>query len=234
MGNTQLARCRKRSEELPWKQTDPLCEQRDFIDAWLGELETSFVELCRRFGITPKSGYKRVERFKRLGRNGVGDLTRAPHTHPNATPQPIAEMLIAAKHNHMTYGPRKLLALLHRSHPELDLPAPSTAGRILKEHGLVRSRKRRQRSAPWSAPFSNAQEPNDTWCADFKGWFRTGDGVRVDPLTITDSATRYLIACKGLKRPRFKEVRPIFELAFREFGLPSAMRTDNWRPFSSG
>lgn len=218
---------------LPWKQTDPLREQQDFIDAWLGELKTPFVELCRRFGVSPKSGYKRVERFKEFGRNGVGDLTRAPHTHPNATPEPIVQMLVGAKHKHMTYGPRKLLALLHRSHSELDLPAPSTAGRILKDHGLVRSRKRRQRSAPWSTPFSDAQEPNDTWCADFKGWFRTKDGVRVDPLTITDSVSRYLIVCKGLKRPRFKEVRPIFELAFREFGLPHAMRTDNGPPFSS-
>ena len=233
MGNTQLSRCQQRSDPLPWKQTDPLREQRDFIEAWSGEVETPFTVLCRRFGIAPKSGYKRVQRFRQFGRTGVGDITRAPHTHPNATPHTIAEMLVEMKLKHMTYGPRKLVALLQRSHPELGLPAPSTVGRILKDRGLVRPRKRHQRSAPWTAPFSDVQEPNDTWCADFKGWFRTGDGARVDPLTITDSASRYLIACKGLKRPTYEETRPIFEISFREFGLPDAMRTDNGPPFST-
>jgi transposase InsO family protein len=133
----------------------------------------------------------------------------------------------------MTYGPRKVLKVLAREQPELVLPAPSTASRILKEHGLVRTRRRNRKSAPWAEPFSGVHQPNDTWCADFKGWFRTKDGVRNNPLTITDAATRYLFACTGLKRPTLNEVRPVFELIFREFGIPYAMRTDNGTPFSS-
>lgn len=218
---------------MPWKETDPFTQQRKFITAWLGEDETSFSELCRRFGISRKSGYKRVLRFKDLGLDGVGDLVRTPKTHPNETPPEVVEMLVSAKRDHMTYGPRKVLVLLAAQHPDLALPAPSTASKILKEHGLVRSRRRSRRSAPWAAPFSGVHEPNDTWCADFKGWFRTADGVRCNPLTITDAASRYLIACTGLKRPVFEEVRAVFELAFREFGLPTYIRTDNGPPFSS-
>ena len=218
---------------MPWNISDSLSEQRKFLIAWIGEVETSFIELCKRYGISPKSGYKRVSRFKELGLEGIGDLPRRPRTHPNQTPPEIVEMLVRAKRHHMTYGPRKLLVVIAREHPKLALPAPSTASKILKEHGLVRSRRRSRRSAPWATPFSDVQQPNDTWCADFKGWFRTDDGVRVNPLTITDAASRYLIACTGLKRPNFEQVKPVFELAFREFGLPRAMRTDNGPPFST-
>lgn len=218
---------------LPWRKTDPLSEQRRFITTWLGEAEMPFTELCRRFGISPKSGYKRVSRFTQHGLEGVGDLPRAPRTHPNATPAVVADLLVAAKHAHMTYGPRKLLVLMSQAHPELELPAASTASKILKEKGLVRARKQRRRSAPWAEPFSDVHAPNDTWCTDFKGWFRTGNGARCDPLTITDSASRYIITCTALKRPSYEEVRPHFELAFREFGLPHAMRTDNGPPFST-
>tara|TARA_Y100000031_G_scaffold135300_1_gene158513 strand:- start:60 stop:935 length:876 start_codon:yes stop_codon:yes gene_type:complete len=218
---------------LPWKETDPLREQRKFVTAWLGEAFTPFTELCRRFGISRKSGYKRISRFKELGLEGVGDLSRTPLTHPNETPAAMVEMLVRAKRKHLTYGPRKLLVMLGAAHPELALPAASTASKILKEHGLVVRRRTNRRSAPWAGPFSDSQAPNDTWCADFKGWFRTGDGVRSNPLTISDFASRYLIACTGLRRPNYEQARPVFELVFREFGLPHAMRTDNGPPFSS-
>lgn len=233
MGNTQLVEHRRRSDTLPWKENDALSEQRNFVTTWMRETETPFSELCRRFGISRKSGYKRVSRFKELGLEGVGDLARSPRTHPNETPAEVVEILVRAKHHHMTYGPRKLLVLMGRDQPELALPAASTASKILKEHGLVRPRRRSRKSAPWAAPFSSVQQPNDTWCADFKGWFRTADGVRSNPLTITDAASRYLIACTGLRRPNFEEVRPVFELSFREFGLPHAIRTDNGPPFST-
>ena len=218
---------------MPWKETDAFGEQRKFVTAWIGEAETPFTELCQRYGISRKSGYKRVSRFKEFGLEGVGDLSRVPNNHPNQTPPEIVEMLVNAKRQHMTYGPRKLLVLIAREHPGLALPAPSTASKILKEHGLVRTRRGSRKSAPWATPFSKVHQPNDTWCADFKGWFRTSDGVRINPLTITDSVSRYLIACTALERSTFGQVRPIFELAFREFGLPRAMRTDNGPPFSS-
>ena len=218
---------------MPWKEIDPFSEQRKFVTTWMGEPETPFTELCRRFGVSRKTGYKRIARFKELGLEGVGDLARSPKTHPNETPVELVEMLVRSKRHNMTYGPRKILRVIAREHTELALPAPSTASKILKEHGLVRSRRPSRKSAPWAEPFAGVHQPNDTWCADFKGWFPTADGVRCNPLTITDAATRYLFACTGLKRPTFEEVRAVFELVFREFGLPHAIRTDNGPPFSS-
>ena len=116
---------------------------------------------------------------------------------------------------------------------EVVWPAPSTVGEVLDRAGLVRRRKRRRHAAPWSTPFAVADEPNDVWCIDFKGWFRTGDGVRIDPLTVQDAASRYLLGCNGLRQPKGSEVRRVLERAFRERGLPWAIRTDNGPPFAS-
>lgn len=218
---------------MPWKNTDQLSEQRKFIIAWQGEALTPFSELCRRFGISRKSGYKRVSRFNEFGLSGIGDLSSAPGSHPNRTPAEVVEMLVRAKRSHMMLGPKKLLVLLAAAHPEVEFPVASTASNILKANGLVIPRRPSRKSAPWAEPFSDARRPNDIWCADFKGWFLTGDGVRCNPLTISDAASRYLIKCTGLRRPNYEQVRPIFELAFREFGLPLAMRTDNGTPFAS-
>ena len=218
---------------MPWKKTDQLSEQQKFIVAWQGEAFTPFSELCRRFGISRKTGYKRVSRFNEFGLRGIGDLSSAAWSHPNQTSAEVVEMLVRAKRTHMLLGPKKLLVLLAGAHPEFEFPAASTASNILKANGLVIPRRRSRKSAPWAEPFADARRPNDTWCADFKGWFLTGDKVRCNPLTISDAASRYLVNCTGLLRPNYEEVRPIFELAFREFGLPLAMRTDNGPPFST-
>jgi len=118
------------------------------------------------------------------------------------------------------------VAWLQDREPGVSWPAPSTVGDLLDRAGLVRPRKRRRRTAPWSQPFVQAEQPNDLWCIDFKGWFRTGNGVRVNPLTVEDAASRYLVVCHGLRQPRGSQVRPVLERAFREYGLPWAIRTD--------
>ena len=217
---------------LPWKDTSREQEQIRFIQRWKGG-EDTFTELCRQFSISRKTGYKRVERYKLWGLEGLGDRSRAPHTHPNSTPQPVIERLIRAKGEHPTWGPKKLVAWLSRVEPWMKWPASSTAGQILDRAGLVRRRKRRRHTAPWSEPFAAAERPNDVWSIDFKGWFRTEDGVRIDPLTIQDGFSRCLLVCQGLKRPRGPEVRAVCERAFREYGLPRVMRSDNGVPFAS-
>jgi transposase InsO family protein len=145
----------------------------------------------------------------------------------------VVERLIAAKRGHLRWGPKKLVAWLQAQDPQVHWPAPSTAGDILRRAGLVRRRLGRRRSAPWGHPFATAAAPNDVWAIDLKGWFRTGDGVRCDPLTVADAATRYLLVCQGLRQPRGPEVRRVLERAFREYGLPWAIRTDNGPPFAS-
>lgn len=217
---------------MPWKKCSQESEQVHFIKLWQ-QGEMSFVDLCRRFGISRKTGYKRVRRFESWGWEGLSDLSRTPHSHPKTTPQWVSERLIEQKHAHPNWGPKKLVALLHDQEPEVSWPAVSTAGSILERAGLVRHRRRRKRTAPWSQPFSEARYPNDVWCIDFKGWFRTADGMRVDPLTMADAASRYLLVCQGLSRPNIGSVRPVLERAFREYGLPHAIRSDNGPPFAS-
>ena len=217
---------------LPWKETSPETEQMRFIERWQGG-EVTFVELCRQFGVSRKTGYKRVHRFQSFGWEELGDRSRAPRRHSNTTPRPVAKRLITARWERPTWGPKKLVAWLRAMEPEGCWPAPSTAGNILDRAGLVRRRKRRKSASPWSEPFAAAESPNDVWSIDFKGWFRTGDGVRIDPLTLQDAASRYLLVCNGLPRPRGPHVRRVMERAFREYGLPAAIRSDNGPPFAS-
>lgn len=217
---------------MPWKQSSPETEQLRFIEGWQAG-EATFVEMCRRFGISRKTGYKRVLRFQTYGWDGMGDRSRAPRNHPNKTSRAVVERLIEARQAHPTWGPKKLVAWLRAAQPQVTWPAPSTTGDILDRAGLVRRRKRRRSATPWSEPFAAAQHPNDVWSIDFKGWFRTENGVRIDPLTVQDAASRYLLVCSGLPQPNGPQVRRVLERAFREYGLPQAIRSDNGPPFAS-
>jgi transposase InsO family protein len=133
----------------------------------------------------------------------------------------------------MSWGPRKLKRVLQRNAPQTLWPATSTIGALLAREGLVVRRKKRRRAPPYSEPFASADAANRVWCADFKGWFRTRDGARVDPLTITDAYSRYLLRCQQVAKTNGEQARGIFEAAFREYGLPQAIRTDNGAPFAS-
>ncbi len=221
-----------RRKAVPWKNVSPDLEQIRFIQRWQ-EGGVSFVALCRAFDISRETGYKRIQRFEAWSWEGLGDLSRAPHSHPNRMERGVEERIIAARHEHPTWGPKKLVAWLGSREPEVSWPAPSTVGDLLDRTGLVQRRKGRRRSAPWSQPLAAAEHPNDLWCIDFKGWFRTGNGVRVDPLTVADAASRYLLVCQGLERPRGPQVRRVMERAFREYGLPWVIRSDNGPPFAS-
>ena len=217
---------------LPWSDTSPEAEQIRFI-VWWKEGRVTFADACRQFGISRKTGYKRLRRFESQGWEGLGDLRRVPHSHPNKTPVAVSERLIWERHERPTWGPKKLVARLRVEEPEVAWPAPSTVGEILDRAGLVRHRRRRRHTAPWSTPFAAADGPNDVWCIDFKGWFRTGDGVRIDPLTMQDAFSRYLLVCQDLPLPRTAQARGVLERAFREYGLPRAIRSDNGPPFAS-
>lgn len=217
---------------MPWQEASAAGEQRRFIEAWLRG-EATVAALCRRFGISRKTGYKRINRFKAWGYAGLGDRSRAPHTHRQATSVEVARQVIAVKRAHPTWGPKKVVAWLRMARPAVGWPAPSTAGALLQRAGLVQPRRRRRRSAAWSTPFTAATVANDVWCMDFKGWFRTTDGTRIDPLTVQDAASRYLLACRGRTQPRGPQVRRVLDRVLREYGLPRAIRTDNGPPFAS-
>jgi transposase InsO family protein len=195
--------------------------------------EASKSELCRRYGISRPTGDKWLQRFAEHGLAGMEDVCSAPHGHPNQVAEELAEMLMALRRRHMTWGPRKLLAYLERRYEGVKWPAASTIGELLRRHGMAVGRVRRHRTPAYTQPFGSCQEANALWCADFKGWFRTGDGSRCYPLTITDGLSRYLLRCQGMERAYTAPTKTIFESAFREYGLPQAIRTDNGAPFAS-
>jgi putative transposase len=191
-------------------------------------------ELAEEFKVSRKTVHKWLGRFTREGVAGLSERSRAPHWRPRATPEEIVLAIVRAKQAHPTWGPAKLNPCADES-PEIAKawPAVSTRGRILGLHGLVTRRRRRRRASPWFQPFLGADRPNTVWCADFKGWVRTGDGTRCDPLTISDACTRMLLCCEILTKPDYANVRPVFERVFRQYGLPLSIRIDNGPPFAS-
>lgn len=207
-------------------------ERVEFIGMYLGG-DYTVSELCHEFGISRVTGYKYIDRYREEGVEGLVDCSRAPQRHPNAISDGHVEVIVSLRGKHPTWGPRKLRAWLMRHHPETTWPASSTIGEILKRHGLVVPRRRSRRTVPYSEPFVGCDSPNDVWCADFKGWFRTGDGCRCDPFTLTDAHSRFILRCQAVVRPNYTYVKPLFDAAFREFGLPGAIRTDNGPPFAT-
>jgi len=193
----------------------------------------SMTELCARFQISRKTGYKWLARFQEQGLEGLADHSRAPQSCPHRTPAATETALLAAKQAHPTWGPKKLLPYLQARQPDLPLPAPSTAGAVLARHGATTPRRpRRPKTPPTGGPLATTA-PNDVWAADFKGEFPTGDGQLCYPLTITDAHTRYLLLCHGLPSTATTGVLPLWERLFAEYGLPRAIRTDNGTPFAS-
>jgi putative transposase len=189
--------------------------------------------LCERYGISRKTGYKWLSRYADGGASGLDDRKSGPRDPRPRLTEPVVERLLALRRARPTWGPRKLLARLAMDDPDFVAPAASSVGALLRREGLVQPRPRRGRRGQGHDPRPDPQAANESWAADFKGWFRTGDGVRCEPFTLTDGYSRYLLACQAVPRVDFDCVRPILERCFREHGLPGALRTDNGSPFAS-
>ena len=217
---------------MPWRASSVMEEKLRFVYEYERDEET-MRELCIRYGISRETGYVWLRRYRDQGAVGLLELNRAPRHHPNQTRQEIEEAVLGLREAHMRWGPRKLKRILERNQPGQAWPATSTIGEIVKRAGLVVAQKKRRRTEPYTQPLAHAQQSNRVWCADFKGWFRSGDGTRIDPLTITDAWSRYLLRCQAVEKTDTERSRAIFEAAFREYGLPEAIRTDNGAPFSS-
>jgi transposase InsO family protein len=195
--------------------------------------DESLAELCRRFGISRKTGYKWLARYAAEGVDGLADRSRAPHHCPHAVADEIRELILAFRGRHPTWGPKKLAVKLGELHPELVIPAPSTIGDLLTAAGLVVPRRRRRHAPPRTHPLAHATAPNTVWCADYKGDFVLGDGTRCYPLTISDAHSRFLLRCQALPTTAGERAQPLFEATFRDYGLPDVLRTDNGSPFAS-
>jgi putative transposase len=217
---------------MPWKERGVTEERFRFIEDWKSE-EWNMAELCRFYGISRMTGYKWLGRYESAGLEGLHDLSRAPPTHPNAVIPRVEDWIIGVREQHASWGAPKIRAWLQQKHPAEKIPAESTIGEILKRNGLTIARKTRRSSRPASEPLAQATEPNTLWCADDKGWFRTQDGARIDPLTVTDACSRYLFRCQAVANADYAPSKPVIEAAFREYGLPQRIRTDNGAPFGS-
>jgi len=217
---------------MPWKDHDVTEERWRFIEEWKSE-DWSMAELCEFYGITRKTGYKWVERYEAKGLDGLWELSRAPHKHPNQVTAEMEDRVIGVREKHPNWGAPKIRARLLREYGEKGIPAESTVGEILKRNGLTTPRRRRRTSRVSEQELAVAGGPNQVWCTDFKGWFRTGDGERIDPLTITDQYSRYLFRCQAVGAADYLHTKVVMEAAFREYGLPDRMRADNGAPFGS-
>jgi transposase InsO family protein len=190
-------------------------------------------ELCRRHGISRPTGYAVLHRYVEDGEPGLAPRSHAPQRHPNQTPAEIEQMVLSLRRAHPLWGPRPLKKILEDRNPKLSIPAASTIGSIVDREGLTRHRPRRRRVEPYQQPFASVEAANDEWACDFKGWMRTTDGERIDPLTISDSLSRYLLRCQAVDKTDTARVQAVFEAVFREFGMPRAVRSDNGPPFAS-
>lgn len=208
-------------------------DQRNALVAeWL-KRERPVAELSREYGISRKTAHKWLKRFQEHGRAGLTERSRAPHHSPQAIDERTAAAIIAEREKRPRWGARKIRQSLERQKPEAEWPTASSIGELLKREGLIQARRTRRKTPPYTEPLAHASAPNQVWCADFKGWFYCGDGVRCDPFTVTDAWSRYLLRCRATEKTDGPHVRAVMEAVFREYGLPEAIRTDNGSPFAS-
>jgi len=216
---------------MPWRETSAVKERAQFVRD-LASGQWTMTELCEHHGVSRPTGYKWARRYKELGADGLKELSRAPRTCPHRTAAEIEEQVLLLKRTH-GWGARKLHRLLKKQVDESALPCRSTVFDILKRNGLVKSRRRRQRwQHPGATPL-HTHAPNEVWTIDFKGQFKTRDGVYCYPLTVLDNFSRYLLACTALRDVKTRGTKHALERLFRECGLPQAIRSDNGPPFAS-
>jgi len=216
---------------MPWEETEPMIERIKFVlDVESGVFQ--FSEICQRYGVSRKTGYKWLKRFLEGGVEALRDQSRAPHHCPHKTPKEVEDKIVKMREKHKS-GPVTLRYRLERLHPQIHWPAVSTIGEILKRRGQVKPRKRRRKpQGLYSAHQVQTDEPNQVMTADFKGQFRTQDGHYCYPLTMQDHCARYSFCCQAMKSTSARPARDQFERVFEDYGLPEGILTDNGTPFA--
>jgi putative transposase len=217
---------------MPWQESCAMDERVRFIADHTSGFWT-MTELCERYEISRKTGYKWLDRYRQEGPAGLVERSHAAHVHGRATPQCMVEAIVGLRRERPSWGPRKIIGKLVERQPGIAWPTPSTAGAILKRAGLVCGRRVRRRAPPRLGELTVPQHANHVWGIDHKGWIRLRDGTRVEPLTVTDGFSRYLISVGATGSTEYTEAKPLIERAFRDHGLPEVIRSDNGSPFAS-
>ena len=220
---------------MPWRETDAMKEKRSFIDKMLKE-DKPFRELCREYGISEKTGYKWRKRFYEQGYAGLEEESRAPREHPNTIDGDTAAELIRLRLAHPSWGAKKLQVLYQRAHPNQLLPSMSSVNRTIEKAGLLRKKRIHKASITSDCPRLNqameANAPNDVWCIDFKGWWRS-DGEKCEPFTVRDKFSRKILCAQLMTGKSTEDIRPVMTELFRKYGLPRAIHSDNGSPFAA-
>lgn len=216
---------------MAWEKFKLEEQKLQVIEAYING-DASMTAICERYGISTKTAYKWYNRYLNLGYEGLNDLSKAPHEPYCLFTEDQIQRAIDLKRRRLTWGPKKILAKLLEIYPNEKWPSPTRLYEIFKEFHLV-TKRRIKRRIPATAPLGHITKCNDTWAVDLKGWFLTGDGFKCEPLTITDCESRFLINCTHLDKHSVEYVWPVFDLAFREYGLPNRVRSDNGPPFGS-
>jgi transposase InsO family protein len=217
---------------MPWQELSPVNLRMRFVTEWETDC-WSMTDLCAEYGVSRKTGYKWLERYEAGGPAGLHDQSRRPAHSPQATEPDLVDELVRLRARHPTWGARKLLKRAQKKQPTGAWPSRSTVCDLLKARGLVRSRPRRRGRPPGAAPLAAITHPNEVWTTDFKGHFRTRDGLYCYPLTLRDGFSRFVLRCDALLTTGYEATRPCFERAFVEYGLPDRIRSDNGGPFAS-
>ncbi len=217
---------------MPWDQTSTMDQRRLFIADYIARSFT-IMELCERYGVSRPTGYKWIYRFHDHGVAGLEELSRRPRHCPHKTAEDLVEEILELRRRHPFWGAKKLLKILRKRRPKKAWPARSTISDLLKRNHLIEKKRRRKYPGHPGKPETSMDAPNDTWCADFKGEFKTRNGIYCYPLTVTDGCTRYLLECRGLPSVAHARTKPVFAKIFREFGMPRIIRTDNGAPFAT-
>ena len=215
---------------MPWKETTVVSIREEFVLRPL-EPRTNLAALCREFGVSRKTGYKWLERYKSGGVLALRDLSRRPRTSPLGVSPEVIVDLVAIRNAHPRWGARKLIWALEPSGTR-SIPSERTVNRILERCGLIVPRKVHPKRPPASGkPDVSADQPNALWTADYKGWWRTGDLKRCEPLTVRDQHSRFVLAVHVCRSPRIDEALRLFDRLFELHGLPQRILTDNGTPF---
>lgn len=217
---------------MAWKKVLPMEERARFV-LEVEKAEMNIAELCRRYGVSRKTGYKWIRRYRAKGLEGIGERSSRPHGCPHKTGQEWEERIIVERLKHCSWGPKKIRELLFRKNGGGRVPVASTIGDILKRAGLVSKRRRRRRGTYYSGSLTEPGHPNHVWAVDYKGWFRTVDGRRCEPLTVSDLYSRYVLEARALPDQSLEGARRVFEEIFEEYGKPEVIRSDNGKPFAS-
>ena len=218
---------------MNWKTVNPMDQKVLFIADCLRK-SGSFSELCRRYGISRKTGYKWIKRYQGDGLDGLEDRSRRPAMHPETTPYSIRQAIVEIRNSRqILIGAKKIQSALAVRFPNEHIPSHTTINSILRTEGLLKPRKKRARISRYQTPFAPVRAANELWSTDFKGQFKLGNGCYCYPLTVMDHQSRFLIGCEGLVGTRHEDTKQAFIQLFKTYGLPDRIRSDNGVPFAA-